>query len=324
MVWLLLATCLHIFGNQFSTRVVLYSSIIVPIVLCFIAWFSARRVIVGIETPGKIIKSQRIEIAIDTKGGWFVGLVKCCFVWENLLTGEHGENELEIGATVAQKDRKQMMVLDENEYKHCGVFTFRLTAIRVMDLLGISAWKVRREPSENMPVMPIERDMFIEIPPGENASPEAQEYSNERPGSDISETFAIREYRPGDPIKSIHWKLSGKTDKLLVREYGLPVDNNILILMESGCEAEPGFIDAMASDVYNKSCKLVLMGLPHTIGWLNTETGKLDFHQVVHLEDTEQAFIAFASNTAKDIGIGAFEALGTHEFSHVFVERGDG
>ncbi|MBP5269501.1 MAG: DUF58 domain-containing protein [Clostridia bacterium] len=29
----------------------------------------------------------------------------------------------------------------------------------------------------------------------------------------------IREYRPGDPLKSVHWKLSSKTEELIVRDY---------------------------------------------------------------------------------------------------------
>lgn len=39
-----------------------------------------------------------------------------------------------------------------------------------------------------------------------------------RKGTDASEMFDIRSYVPGDDIRSIHWKLSGKTDELIVRQ----------------------------------------------------------------------------------------------------------
>lgn len=38
------------------------------------------------------------------------------------------------------------------------------------------------------------------------------------PTSRTSEQYEIREYRPGDILRSVHWKLSAKTDELLVRE----------------------------------------------------------------------------------------------------------
>jgi hypothetical protein len=54
----------------------------------------------------------------------------------------------------------------------------------------------------------------------------------ERPGDDPSEIFNIRSYMPGDAIDRIHWKLSSKTDKLLVREFGCPVERKILLLVD--------------------------------------------------------------------------------------------
>ena len=38
-------------------------------------------------------------------------------------------------------------------------------------------------------------------------------------GSDNTEMSDIRDYRPGDSLRSVHWKLSGKTEELQVRQY---------------------------------------------------------------------------------------------------------
>lgn len=37
-------------------------------------------------------------------------------------------------------------------------------------------------------------------------------------GYDATEVFELREYQPGDSIRTIHWKLSEKFDTVLVRE----------------------------------------------------------------------------------------------------------
>lgn len=43
--------------------------------------------------------------------------------------------------------------------------------------------------------------------------------------------FGLREYREGDPLQSIHWKLSGKMNQLIVREFGRPVNYHTMILI---------------------------------------------------------------------------------------------
>ena len=37
-------------------------------------------------------------------------------------------------------------------------------------------------------------------------------------GNDFAEITDVREYRPGDRIKDIHWKLSAKKETLMVKE----------------------------------------------------------------------------------------------------------
>ena len=56
-----------------------------------------------------------------------------------------------------------------------------------------------------------------------------------RKGSDPSETFDIREYTPGDDVRSIHWKLSCKTDdSLILREASEPSHYDVVLLPDLG------------------------------------------------------------------------------------------
>lgn len=52
---------------------------------------------------------------------------------------------------------------------------------------------------------------------------EAESYDDFQPGTDVSQIFDVREYRPGDRLQRIHWKLSAKSDGLLVREDSQPL-----------------------------------------------------------------------------------------------------
>lgn len=65
---------------------------------------------------------------------------------------------------------------------------------------------------------------------------------------DTSNIQSFREYVPGDTMKSIHWKLSGKFDNLIVKEYENSADTNILILLDNSKEALYNDIDRKIED----------------------------------------------------------------------------
>lgn len=77
-----------------------------------------------------------------------------------------------------------------------------------------------------------------------------------RPGTDPSETFSIREYLPGDPIRQIHWKLSQKNDTTMLRELGLPVAEETLLLLDTS--ASDDGLDAEAMDASHGNHSLPL------------------------------------------------------------------
>ncbi len=50
--------------------------------------------------------------------------------------------------------------------------------------------------------------------------------------NEIDTVAKVREYRPGDRIKQIHWKLSSRSDKFLAREFEDPRQGGILFLLD--------------------------------------------------------------------------------------------
>ena len=72
-------------------------------------------------------------------------------------------------------------------------------------------------------VLPQSFDIAIAMRAHDLPFPDSDEYSPDRPGSDPSELFGIRDYREGDALKSIHWKLGEKYDRTASREMSLPV-----------------------------------------------------------------------------------------------------
>ena len=116
--------------------------------------------------------------------------------------------------------------------------------------------------------------METQIAYGESTNMDSDEYSMKKAGYDPSETFAIREYQPGDRIRQIHWKLTEKFDNLMVRDYGLPIQNTILLLLETGYaqdKPDPDCMDALAEALLSVSQELASQQVVHSIGWQNHE-----------------------------------------------------
>ncbi len=53
-----------------------------------------------------------------------------------------------------------------------------------------------------------------------------------------SEQYEIRDYRPGDPLRSVHWKLSAKVDELLVLEPVEPAYRTLAITVDRPCDPD--------------------------------------------------------------------------------------
>lgn len=88
-----------------------------------------------------------------------------------------------------------------------------------------------------------------------------------RKGTDASEMFDIRSYVPGDDIRSIHWKLSGKTDELIVRQASDRTHYDLVILpdfgrKQGGRDIAAGELTRCVALVIELSRRLVRRGVP--------------------------------------------------------------
>ena len=115
--------------------------------------------------------------------------------------------------------------------------------------------------------------------------PDAQgeRYSQRKPGDDPTELFALREYREGDRLSRIHWKLSQKMGKPLVKELGLPIADHLFFLLDlngTGVEADT-LLDAFAT----LSHFLAERETAHRVGYWDTRGNRLRCLEISQPED---------------------------------------
>ena len=97
-------------------------------------------------------------------------------------------------------------------------------------------------------------------------------YSPVKSGGDPAELFRLRDYRPGDARHSIHWKLSGRWDRLIVREFGLPLSPALcfLVSLTAGVSAQDA--EEVLATVLSVSEHLLAQSIPHRIGWVGEDS----------------------------------------------------
>ncbi len=108
---------------------------------------------------------------------------------------------------------------------HCGVLDMRISRGRVYDYLGLFFLPRPTPGSVLLPIRP------QPLRPRQLPDLEQRHAVQWRPkaGGGFAENHELRLYRPGDSLRQIHWKLSGKTGKLIYRE-PMELQNNRLAL----------------------------------------------------------------------------------------------
>lgn len=98
--------------------------------------------------------------------------------------------------------------------EHCGALIIQPYHAKVYDYLGLFRMNLRNPSGQVLRVMPPP----LEIPIPHVLTRYFSRAWRPKHGGGYAENHEIRPYRPGDSLNLVHWKLSAKTDDLLLRE----------------------------------------------------------------------------------------------------------
>lgn len=196
-----------------------------------------------------------------------------------------------------------------------------------MDYFGLRKTKIPADSEKMTLITPNTFGLQVEVVYGENAVLDAEEYSMSKAGFDPSETFAVREYRAGDHIHQIHWKLSEKLDGLIVRDYGLPVQNTILLLLETGypekSEEFPSQMEKLVECLVSVSQEMCEQQIVHSIGWYNHKEQTYSSAEIDSLEEFTMILPELLSAVPGEDGISVLghymEQREQCEFAHLVL-----
>lgn len=223
---LLFFCCFNGYLSFFSLAVVL----LLPIFSLLVSLPGILSTRLSFEIGGAALRKGQdttLTLTVKTDLPFSSGRARVRLTVQNCLTGERRTQKLFFTAGPVPLKLSYRLTSPV-----CGELRCTLSKGRICDYLGLFAFPLR------LPDPPTQAVVFypavyqprltlttVALPDGED-----ERYSPTRPGSDPSELFALREFREGDKLSQIHWKLSQKSDQLLVREYSLPISDRTFFL----------------------------------------------------------------------------------------------
>lgn len=142
-------------------------------------------------------------------------------------------------------------------YAHCGLFQAKLSSIKVYDYLHFIALSKELDCHKQIVILP---DSEVEVSYHPELYGEGfDEYESSLQRGNISSNVTdIREYQPGDRLQKIHWKLSAKIDKLMVKENEATSSHQFFVLLELYHDpARPQLLDTAIEYAYSLSRELL-------------------------------------------------------------------
>ena len=290
IVWVLLilsALILYLFSNDTVTLALLVALIAALPASYALLRLTAGKVELELKDAGLKDEHRLFELSFKNKGMIPVALVETMAQCTNLRTGE--TESFAINKSLGPNGTKTADL--EIIPGHAGRYELSVSSAVVRDPLGLWKRKLEFDGHEGVTIMP---ELFVMniVPAGVSAMPESDAESAKTRGAVSGDMIDIKEYVPGDPVRNIHWKLSEKLDKPLVRVLGTPVSDQYLILLDNPADIanDPEALDAVAS-VYSSLIQTLRMNdITCYAGWTDPDTGKAVIRRIA--DDGEAAAAA--------------------------------
>lgn len=200
----------------------------VLLIVLGLPWFSLLVSLPGMlnfsavpEGPEAVDLSAEADVWLMGQCAWPVPPFKGRLLLRSIMTGE--QRRYRAGGVLPTE--------------HCGGIDVTAEGVWVYDYLGLIGIPVRRKEGRTVLVRPLSVEM--------EAPPDLNRYlaRSWRPkvGGGYAENHDLRLYRPGDSLNQVHWKLTAKTGKLMLREPLQP--NRGLMLLTMNLRGTPEELD---------------------------------------------------------------------------------
>ena len=271
-LFLLAAVIFHSFYTGWFSFFLLVFAVLLPVFSLLVSLPAMLRAAYEAELPVCCVCGQSVQYRLLAHHAAKLPVSRCRLrlTVSDVVGGEARQQKLELAGTIGFALRI--------DTRHAGVQTVQLSKGRVCDALGLFSLPLRLPGACSMAVEPEPQEPAV-LP---NLSRFQYRSYHPKPGGGFSEIHDLREYRPGDRLHEIHWKLSAKTDKLIVREAEEP--NMGLIVLSFDFSGTRTQLDSTLRQLLWLSDWLREREVAHQIDWLEPD-GLIPHSRVIKTQE---------------------------------------
>lgn len=213
-----------VYTGFYQLLFILFAAALLPfsaLVFYLPAW---KRVTVKQELVNPVVErgeKAQVELNVNNPSSYFFPYVSVICPWQD----EDGGKKI-IRRSFMLRPHSSLQVIIPAKAYHCGVYSIGAARMSLRDAFGFyywqkhgsSYWLQLRQPLTIVPALRHNSDTWISA----SDLPQAGITDSRKVSNELDALANIREYRFGDPLKRIHWKLSARYDKLMVKEFEDP------------------------------------------------------------------------------------------------------
>lgn len=275
------------FMYQSATMMLLfYMEAALFVVAFFSVLFRCFRIRGHVEVPVGIAERGReslVKLVLSNRCLLAVNKIKALIVVKDAMRGRKKKYWM----TLPVAPRGESEYIQAISFYGTGSYEVFLRKLKIYDITGLFCWNVRVKKQGMVQVLPELHDVPVRLTQAtRNFYGEADVYDENMPGHDNSEIFQMREYRAGDRLQNVHWKLTAKQDELMVKDYSLPKACPVILFLSY----QPGkrrqllaYLEAVAS----LSFSIMDAGCPHYVVWYD---GSEQDIMRIRVDDEESLF----------------------------------
>lgn len=210
------------------------ASVLLPLVMLLVSLPAMTGLQINLLTSSRVMRGSEAKLTLDFTNPWLIPVHSVTVHLEirNRYTGDVTRHNFIFRNLESSKSEIPLPTND------CGQLCCSLLHYECKDILGLFSIKRRSASEAYCTIMPSagEPDQQIQFDTSLNTTAVLKP----KYGGGYSEEHDLRSYRPGDASNSIHWKLSSKTDSLIVREALVPENSTIYVVLSRVGEHDRG------------------------------------------------------------------------------------
>lgn len=221
-----------------------------------------------------------IRVTVRNNGLLPANHIESIIACENVVFG--GIERAQIDLSVGGKSTGSYEIPITSKY--CGRIDLKVECCLIHDWFDLTYRKVKTGTVGCCYEYP--KEHYQELDDVKNSLSEGEEVTYKHvAGYDVSEILQIKEYHQGDNIKNIHWKLSAKAGKTLVKELDCPNDNSVLLLFDYVAKENKEGNHNILTAVSNISQELMKQQIGHTVYRMNTSEEMVVYREVFEYDE---------------------------------------